>query len=51
MLKKLSFKGGIHPKDNKSQTAEKTIETLTPPSELSFPLLQHIGAPCTPCVQ
>lgn len=51
MLKKLSFKGGVHPKDNKSQTAAKTIETLTPPKELSFPLVQHIGVPCTPCVQ
>lgn len=51
MLKKLSFKGGTHPKDNKNQTSAKTIETLTPPTELIFPLAQHIGAPCTPCVQ
>lgn len=51
MLKKLSFKGGVHPKDNKAQTFAKPIETLTPPAELIFPLSQHIGAPCTPCVE
>ena len=50
MLKKLSFKGGVHPNDNKKQTFAKKIETLAPPTELVFPLSQHIGAPCTPCV-
>ena len=51
MLKKLSFKGGVHPNDNKKQTSAKKIETLAPPKELVFPLTQHIGVPCTPCVQ
>lgn len=50
MLKKLSFKGGVHPDDNKRYTASKPIETLTPPQKLIYPLSQHIGAPCTPCV-
>lgn len=50
MLKKLSFKGGVHPDDNKGATASKPIEKLTPPSQLIYPLSQHIGAPCTPCV-
>lgn len=51
MLKKLSFKGGVHPKDKKSLTAAKSIQLLTPPSELIYPMAQHIGAPCTPCVK
>ena len=50
MLKKLSFKGGVHPDDNKGATALKPIEKLTPPVQLIYPLSQHIGAPCTPCV-
>lgn len=50
VLKKLSFKGGVHPNDHKENTATKNIEILTPPSELVFPVQQHIGAPCAPCV-
>ena len=51
MLNKLSFKGGVHPDDNKKHTASKQIKTLTPPTELVYPLSQHIGAPCEPCVR
>lgn len=51
MLKKLTFKGGVHPKDNKEYTAAIPIETLPVPSELVFPLVQHIGAPCVPLVK
>ncbi len=51
MLKKLSFRGGVHPDDNKKQTAEKEIKVLPPPATLFFPMVQHIGAPCTPCVK
>ena len=51
MLKKLSFKGGVHPDDNKKQTAGKTIEILETPSVLTYPVQQHLGAPCIPCVK
>lgn len=51
MSRKLTFRGGVHPKDNKVYTASKPIEELPVPKELAFPLSQHIGAPCTPCVQ
>lgn len=47
---KLTFKGGVHPNDNKVLTASKPISAMNPPKELIFPLQQHIGAPCTPCV-
>mgnify|MGYP002772071887 FL=1 len=49
--RKLTFHGGVHPDDNKSFTASKPIKALTPPNELIFPLSQHIGAPCEPCVK
>lgn len=51
MLKKLSFKGGVHPSDNKKRTAGKSIEILEVPKILTYPVQQHLGAPCTPCVK
>ena len=45
-----TFHGGIHPGDHKEATNKKEIVDLTPPSELIFPLSQHIGAPAKPCV-
>ena len=51
MLKKLSFKGGVHPNDNKKQTAGKSIEILDVPKILTYPVQQHLGASCTPCVK
>lgn len=50
MFKKLTFRGGVHPRDNKEYTSTKPIIELEVPGELAFPLSQHIGAPCTPCV-
>lgn len=44
-MKKSTFKGGIHPHDNKQSSANLPIETLLPGDELIFPLSQHIGAP------
>ena len=46
-----TFRGGIHPKGNKKQTAQKAIIDLAPPKELVFPLSQHIGAPSVACVK
>ncbi|MBR1970502.1 MAG: electron transport complex subunit RsxC [Clostridia bacterium] len=50
MNRKLTFKGGVHPKDNKNFTSSKPIRELEQSQELIFPLVQHIGAPCVPCV-
>lgn len=50
MFRKLTFKGGVHPADNKSFTNSKPIVKAQVPEELIFPVIQHIGAPCTPCV-
>lgn len=48
---KFTFKGGIHPSDGKAATEKKAIVDLAPAKEMVFPMVQHIGAPCTPCVQ
>ena len=49
MLKR--FLGGIHPKDSKVYTMDKTIEIPPLPSQVVIPMSQHIGAPCTPLVK
>ena len=45
------FFGGIHPKYNKEMS--KTIPTVRviEPKTVVIPMVQHIGAPCTPLVQ
>jgi len=45
------FLGGIHPKDGKSYTANKSIETAPFPEKVIIPMRQHIGAPCAPVVK
>lgn len=45
-----SFRGGIHPNDNKRYTAGLPIEIAQLPSVVIIPVSQHIGAPCTPIV-
>lgn len=51
MLKTLTFKGGIHPDDCKKNTQNEKIIEVLPPKEMVYPLLQHIGAECEPCVK
>ena len=50
-MKLRTFKGGIHPPDNKQWTAHKAIEDCPLPDELVVPLSQHIGAPSVACVE
>jgi electron transport complex protein RnfC len=45
------FLGGVHPKDGKSYTANKSIETVPFPEKVIIPMRQHIGAPCAPIVK
>ena len=45
------FYGGIHPKYNKEMsTTSIDFQSITP-DQVVIPLVQHIGAPCTPLVQ
>lgn len=46
-----TFKGGIHPGDNKSATASVPIIDIPAPQQVIIPLSQHIGAPAVPCVK
>lgn len=50
-MKGLTFKRGIHPNYHKEATAHLRIETMMPGKELVYPMSQHIGAPCKPCVK
>ena len=44
------FDGGVHPTPHKN-TRSKPIETLPPQKVMIYPLLQHVGEMCKPCVQ
>ena len=48
-MKKLFF-GGIHPKYNKEMSKGITFFKTIAPRQVVIPMLQHIGAPCTPLV-
>lgn len=50
-MQKLTFKGGIHPNDNKSATNRIPIREIAPPQTMYFPMQQHIGAPLTALVK
>lgn len=45
MAKLATFRGGIHPPEQKDPTRDKKIETAALPSKVVLPLQQHIGAP------
>ena len=45
------IRGGVHPHDCKTLSADKAIEDLPIPSLLHIPLQQHIGAAAKPAVK
>jgi len=49
-LKKLTFKGGVHPPENKELAEEQAIEVLPLPEFVIIPVQQHLGAPAEPIV-
>lgn len=49
-LKRLTFKGGVHPPERKELSEEQAIEVLPLPSYVVIPLQQHLGAPAEPIV-
>ena len=49
-MKRLFF-GGIHPKYNKEMSTHITDFVEIKPKQVVIPMVQHIGAPCTPLVQ
>ena len=48
-----TFKKGIHPNEQKQFTENVPIKALLPAvkSEMVYPMLQHLGAPCKPIVE
>jgi len=50
-MKSSAFSGGVHPQDFKQFTASLAVESCPLPEELVLPLVMHIGAPATPCVE
>ena len=50
-LRKLTFKGGVHPPEFKELTEKKSIEVLPLPEAVVIPVQQHIGAPAEPVVE
>ena len=46
-----TFRGGVHPPENKHWTEGKPIETMPLPRKVIIPLQQHTGAPCEPVVK
>lgn len=45
MFTRFTFKGGVHPPQNKLQTKDLPITVLPPPEKVIIPLSMHIGAP------
>ncbi len=48
---KVSFRGGIHPPNNKALSKESGIEQSPEPDTVFIPISMHIGAPAEPCVK
>lgn len=50
-MKRLTFKGGVHPFDGKSMSKDCPLEEYFPKGLLAYPLSQHIGAPAKALVK
>ncbi len=51
MLKRFTFRGGVHPRPHKHLSSHEAIRSLPLPKRLYVPLQQHIGAPAEAVVQ
>ena len=45
-----TFRGGVHPPEQKTRTEHLAIEAMAEPARVVIPLQQHTGAPCAPTV-
>jgi electron transport complex protein RnfC len=46
-----TFRGGVHPREDKEATEHKPVETLPLPARVDIPMSQHTGAPSKPVVK
>lgn len=51
MKMKSLFFGGIHPADRKELSASAQLKPVSHPKQVTIPMSQHIGNPCTPLVK
>ncbi len=49
-IRAFTFRGGVHPPQNKQETHNKPIENCPVPERVVIPLVQHIGSACEPLV-
>jgi electron transport complex protein RnfC len=47
----MTFRGGVHPHEEKEATEHKPVEVLPLPARVRIPLSQHTGAPSKPVVK
>jgi electron transport complex protein RnfC len=47
----LTFRGGVHPREDKEATEHRSVEVLPLPARVLIPLSQHTGAPSKAAVQ
>lgn len=50
-FRRLTFKGGVHPPENKELAEHRAIEVLPLPEYVVIPVQQHLGAPAEPVVK
>ena len=50
-MKKVPFKSGIHPKENKEYSMNEKIKIIASDKIAVFPMSQHIGAPAQAIVK
>lgn len=51
MVRRKTFRGGIHPQYGKEMTCQRPIEELPAPTRVIIPMSQHVGAPAEPLVK
>ncbi len=48
---KITFRGGVHPKEQKELSREEPLHVFDAKGEMVFPMAQHIGKPAKPIVK
>lgn len=51
ILRKRTFKGGVHPNEFKELSENQSLESMPTPNEIILPLQQHLGKEATPIVK
>jgi Na+-translocating ferredoxin:NAD+ oxidoreductase subunit C len=49
-MRRPSFRGGVHPREEKALSQDCALERMPPPAVLLLPVQQHLGRPAEACV-